>query len=33
MAYNTMYGNSQYKFTKATHDHIMKQLENAVIEE
>lgn len=33
MAYNTMYGNSQHKFTKATHDHIMKQLKNAVIEE
>ena len=32
MAYNTIYGNSKNKLTKAAHDHIMKQLENAVIE-
>ena len=32
MAYNTIYGNGKNKLTKAAHDHIMKQLENAVIE-
>lgn len=33
MAYNTIYGNGKNKLSKAAHDHIMKQLENAVIEE
>lgn len=33
MAYNTIYGNGKNKLSKATHDHIMKQLKYAVIEE
>lgn len=33
MAYNTIYGNGKNKLSKAAHAHIMKQLENAVIEE
>lgn len=32
MAYNTIYGNGKGKMSKATHDHIMEQLKNAVIE-
>ena len=33
MAYNTIYGNGKGKMSKATHNHIMEQLKNAVIEE
>ena len=33
MAYNTIYGNGKNKLSKAAHDHIMKQLENDVIED
>ena len=33
IAYNTIYGNGKNKLSKAAHDHIMKQLENVVIEE
>ena len=33
MAYNTIYGNGKNKLSKVAHDHIMKQLGNAVIEE
>ena len=33
MAYNTIYGNGKNKLSKVAHDHIMKQLETAVIEE
>lgn len=32
MAYNTIYGNGKNKLSRAAHDHIMKQLENVVIE-
>lgn len=32
-AYNTIYGSGKNKLSKAAHDHIMKQLENAIIEE
>lgn len=33
MAYNTIHGPDKCKYNKATHDHIMKQLENALIED
>lgn len=33
MAYSTIYGNGKNKLSKSAHEHIMKQLENAVIEE
>lgn len=33
MAYNTIYGNGKGKMSKATHNYIMEQLNNAVIEE
>ena len=33
MAYNTIYGNGKNKLSRAAHDHIMKQLEDVVIEE
>lgn len=33
MAYNTIYGNGKGQISKATHNHIMEQLKNAVIEE
>lgn len=33
MAYHTIYGDYKNKLSKATYDHIMKQLENAVIED